>query len=44
MTTTEVLAVAIWEEIVCDINKLDCKLTSVKIKETENNFVEYKGA
>ncbi len=44
MTTTEVLAVAIWEEIVSDINKLDCKLTSVKIKETENNFVEYKGA
>ena len=44
MTTTEVLAVAIWEEIVDDINKLGCKLTSVKIKETENNFVEYKGA
>lgn len=43
MTTTEVLAIAIWEEIVADINKLSCKLTAVKIKETENNFVEYNG-
>lgn len=43
MTTTEVLAVSIWDEIVEDINRLDCALISVKIKETENNFVEYKG-
>lgn len=43
MTTTEVLAVSIWDEIVEDINRLDCALVSVKIKETENNFVEYKG-
>lgn len=43
MTTTEVLAISIWEEIVEDINKLNCKLHAVKIKETENNFVEYFG-
>lgn len=43
MTTTEVLAISIWEEIVEDINMLNCKLHAVKIKETENNFVEYFG-
>ena len=43
MTTTEVLAISIWEEIEEDINKLSCKLHAVKIKETENNFVEYFG-
>lgn len=43
MTTTEVLAVAIWEEIEAEINKLSCQLHCVKIKETENNFVEYYG-
>lgn len=43
MTTTEVLAISIWEEIVEDINKLNCTLHTVKIKETENNFVEYFG-
>ena len=44
MTTTEVLAISIWEEIEADINKLNCKLHAVKIKETENNFVEYFGS
>ena len=33
----------IWEEIEKPINKLGCKLHSVKIKETEKNYVEYFG-
>lgn len=44
MTTTEVLVVAIWEEIEQEINQLNCRLHCIKIKETENNFVEYYGA
>lgn len=43
MTTTEVLAISIWEEIEPHLNLLNCKLHCVKIKETENNFVEYYG-
>lgn len=39
--TTENLAVAIWKEL---IDKIPAgKLYSVKIYETENNYVEYKG-
>ena len=44
MTSTEVLAIAIWEEIEDAINALDCQLHRVKIEETENNYVEYFGA
>lgn len=43
MPSTEVLAVAIWEEIEGDIAKHGKKLYSVKLYETENNFVEYLG-
>jgi|TARA_B110000259_G_scaffold133591_1_gene150656 6-pyruvoyltetrahydropterin/6-carboxytetrahydropterin synthase len=42
-TTTEVVAVSIWEEIEKDIEKKGAKLVSVKINETENNSVEYFG-
>lgn len=42
-TTTEVLAVSIWEEIVEEISKKGGKLISVRINETENNSVEYFG-
>ncbi len=39
--TTENLAIAIWKQLVDEIpNKL---LYSIKIYETENNYVEYKG-
>jgi 6-pyruvoyltetrahydropterin/6-carboxytetrahydropterin synthase len=41
ITTTENLAVKFWEQLV---NKIpDGKLYSIRIKETENNFFEYKG-
>jgi len=42
-TSTEVLAVSIWEEIEDDIKAKGSKLVSVKINETENNSVEYFG-
>jgi 6-pyruvoyltetrahydropterin/6-carboxytetrahydropterin synthase len=43
MPATEVLAVAIWEQIEKPIEEKKCKLHSVKLVETENNFVEYFG-
>jgi 6-pyruvoyltetrahydropterin/6-carboxytetrahydropterin synthase len=43
MPATEVLAVAIWEQIEKPIEENKCKLHSVKLVETENNFVEYFG-
>ncbi len=43
MTSTEVLATSIWEEIKPSINTLGCQLHCVKIQETENNYVEYFG-
>jgi len=43
LTSTEHLAIAIWEEIESDIDNLGCELHCVKIQETENNFVEYYG-
>jgi len=43
MPSTEVLAVAIWEQIEKPIEAKNCKLHSVKLIETENNFVEYFG-
>jgi 6-pyruvoyltetrahydropterin/6-carboxytetrahydropterin synthase len=42
-TSTENLAVAIWEQIESEIHKLGCELHCVKLQETENNFVEYYG-
>ena len=42
-TTTEQLAVSIWEEIEKEINEQGARLTSVTINETENNSVEYFG-
>ncbi len=43
LASSENLAVAIWNELEEDINKLGAKLYSVKLIETENNFVEYYG-
>lgn len=41
--STENLAIAIWEELEPHIKLLDVELHSVKIEETENNFIEYFG-
>jgi 6-pyruvoyltetrahydropterin/6-carboxytetrahydropterin synthase len=42
--TTESLAVEIWKQLETPVNKLGCTLHCVKIKETENNYVEYFGS
>ena len=43
MASTEVLAIAIWEELEVNIIQLGATLHCVKVQETENNFVEYFG-
>jgi 6-pyruvoyltetrahydropterin/6-carboxytetrahydropterin synthase len=43
MASTEVLAISIWEELDTDITNLGAALHSIKVQETENNFVEYFG-
>ncbi len=43
LSSTEVLAIEFWKQIVNPINSLGCELHSVKIQETEKNFVEYFG-
>jgi len=42
-SSTEVLAIEFWKQIVHPINSLGCELHSVKIQETDKNFVEYFG-
>ena len=44
LTSTESLAIGIWQQIEKPINQLGCKLHCVKIQETEKNFVEYFGS
>jgi 6-pyruvoyltetrahydropterin/6-carboxytetrahydropterin synthase len=43
MASTEVLALAIWEQLEAPIREEGCLLHCVKLYETENNFVEYFG-
>lgn len=44
MTSTEVVAIEIWKQLLPHINNLGaCKLHCVKLVETENNSVEYYG-
>jgi 6-pyruvoyltetrahydropterin/6-carboxytetrahydropterin synthase len=43
MTSTENVAIAIWEQLEKPISKYDVKLHCVKLIETENNYVEYFG-
>ena len=43
MASTENLAIGIWDQLLASINESDAKLHSVKVYETENNFVEYFG-
>ncbi|MBN1651921.1 MAG: 6-carboxytetrahydropterin synthase [Bacteroidales bacterium] len=42
-TSTEVLSVAIWNELEKEIEQLGATLHCVKISETENNSAEYYG-
>ena len=43
LSSTENLAVAIWEQIKVPVETLGCVLHCVKVQETENNHVEYFG-
>lgn len=43
LSTTENLAIAIWRVLEKPIRETGAELHCVKIKETENNFVEYYG-
>jgi len=43
IVSTENIAIAIWEEMEEEIRKIGAELHSVKIVETENNYVEYYG-
>lgn len=43
MASTEVLAIAIWEELEPNIMQLGATLHCIKVQETENNFIEYFG-
>jgi len=43
MASTELLTRAIWEQLEDEIRLLGARLFSVKLYETENNFVEYLG-
>jgi len=43
MASTEILTIAIWNQLEAEINVKGCYLYCVKLYETENNFVEYFG-
>jgi 6-pyruvoyltetrahydropterin/6-carboxytetrahydropterin synthase len=43
ITTTENLAIAIWNELKSPIEKEGAELYCIKIEETENNSIEYYG-
>ena len=43
MTSTEVVAMQIWNELAAEINKNNCQLHCIKLYETDKNFVEYFG-
>lgn len=43
MASTENLAIEIWRILYPKLKKENCTLHSIKLYETENNFVEYLG-
>lgn len=43
MASTENLAIKIWEQLEGPVNELGGKLHSIKLWESENNYVEYFG-
>ena len=44
LSSTENLAIAIWEQLEPEIDKIGCILHCIKLQETENNYVEYYGS
>lgn len=43
LASTEILAKSIWEELEYSVKLLGAELHSIKLYETENNYVEYLG-
>jgi 6-pyruvoyltetrahydropterin/6-carboxytetrahydropterin synthase len=43
MTSTENITKAFWDKLEKPVSDLGCKLHSLKLQETENNYVEYFG-
>lgn len=43
LASTEILAIAIWDQLKTPIAKHGAELHSIKLFETENNYVEYFG-
>jgi 6-pyruvoyltetrahydropterin/6-carboxytetrahydropterin synthase len=43
LSSTENLAIAIWEQLSGPISGIGCALHRIRLKETENNEVEYYG-
>jgi 6-pyruvoyltetrahydropterin/6-carboxytetrahydropterin synthase len=43
IVSTENIALAIWNELFNPVSKMGCSLHSIKLVETENNYVEYFG-
>jgi len=43
IVSAENIAVAIWQELIEEINQIGAELHCVKLVETENNYVEYFG-
>jgi 6-pyruvoyltetrahydropterin/6-carboxytetrahydropterin synthase len=43
LPSAENVAIAFWDILETKVSKLGCKLYSIKLKETENNYVEYFG-
>jgi 6-pyruvoyltetrahydropterin/6-carboxytetrahydropterin synthase len=42
-SSTETLAIAIWEQLAAPVRSLGVQLHCIKVEETENNHVEYYG-
>jgi 6-pyruvoyltetrahydropterin/6-carboxytetrahydropterin synthase len=42
-TSTENVAIAIWEQLEELVNEKGCQLHCIKVTETENQYVEYYG-
>jgi 6-pyruvoyltetrahydropterin/6-carboxytetrahydropterin synthase len=43
LASTEILAIAIWDQLKAPIAKHGAELHAIKLFETENNYVEYFG-
>ena len=43
MTSTENVAIAIWKQLEAPVRELGAELHCIKLRETENNYVEYFG-